>query len=67
MPAEIARTLNPAIEIVVRSHNEQEASLLGKGAERKRRALYPCLRPGSVGGRGFLGCFGFFFSRLLRC
>ena len=28
--AEIARTLNPAIEIVVRSHNEQEASLLGK-------------------------------------
>jgi CPA2 family monovalent cation:H+ antiporter-2 len=28
--AEIARTLNPAIEIVVRSHNEQEASLLEK-------------------------------------
>jgi CPA2 family monovalent cation:H+ antiporter-2 len=28
--AEIARTLNPAIEIVLRSHNEQEASLLEK-------------------------------------
>ena len=28
--AEIARTLNPAIEIVVRTHNEQEASLLEK-------------------------------------
>jgi CPA2 family monovalent cation:H+ antiporter-2 len=28
--AEIARTLNPAIEIVVRTHNEQEASLLQK-------------------------------------
>ncbi len=30
-------------------------------------APYPGLRPGSVGGRGFFGCFGFFFSRLLRC
>jgi hypothetical protein len=29
--------------------------------------LYPGLRAGTVGGRGFLGCFGFFFSRLLRC
>jgi CPA2 family monovalent cation:H+ antiporter-2 len=28
--AEIAKTLNPAIEIVVRTHNEQEASLLQK-------------------------------------
>ena len=28
---------------------------------------YPGLRPGSVGGSGFFGCFGFFFSRLLRC
>jgi CPA2 family monovalent cation:H+ antiporter-2 len=26
--AEIARTLNPRIEIVVRTHNEEEASLL---------------------------------------
>jgi hypothetical protein len=30
-------------------------------------AVYPGLRPGSAGGRGFFGCFGFFFSRLLRC
>jgi len=29
--AEIARTLNPSIEIVVRTHNEEEASLLAKG------------------------------------
>jgi monovalent cation:H+ antiporter-2, CPA2 family len=28
--AEIARTLNPAIEIVVRTHNEEEASLLAR-------------------------------------
>jgi len=26
--AETARTLNPAIEVVVRSHNEEEAALL---------------------------------------
>jgi hypothetical protein len=30
-------------------------------------AVYPGLRPGSAGGTGFFGCFGFFFSRLLRC
>src|SRR5688572_6893147 len=41
------------------------------GRSRPRRMFsnvpYPGLRPGSVGGRGFFGCFGFFFSRLLRC
>jgi CPA2 family monovalent cation:H+ antiporter-2 len=28
--AEIARTLNPAVEIVVRTHSEEEARLLAK-------------------------------------